>query len=290
MWTGVPATSLDRHDVVRRVRKGDARRERVEIDHELTLERRVVVGATRRVACTIVRPARYASRRVVGRKDRGLGAHLDGEIATARADPRASNARDAGAVKLERSGSSRPRAELGDERERDVLRARRRGRRCAVERHLDRLRHAKPDLPGDHRRREIGRADAGRKQIQRAAGHRVAVGADHELPGSTRPRSDSELMADALADLETARAPYRAANARTRSWNAAVCRRRRRRVVIEREHDARGIEDARRRPSARSSRSPSAPTRRCRSRDRRRRRRCRRRARRARTSPRGSSR
>ena len=73
-------------------------------------------------------------------------------------------------------------------------------------------------------------------------------------------------------------APCCRANARTWSWNAAVFGCRRRRIVIEREHDRDGIEQPRRRPCARSSRSPSATTRRCRSRGRRRRRRCRRRA------------
>ena len=49
-------------------------------------------------------------------------------------------------------------------------------------------------LAGDHRRREIRRADARGEQIQRAARDRVAVGADDEVAGQRAAALGNDLM------------------------------------------------------------------------------------------------
>ena len=61
-------------------------------------------------------------------------------------------------------------------------------------------------LPGLHRRREVRRTDADREAVERAARHRVTVGADHEVAGRHQPALDDDLVADAITDLEDRRA------------------------------------------------------------------------------------
>ena len=202
---------VDRHDVVRRVRNGDARRERVELDDELARERRVGVGSDRRAVRTVRSRDTSRSRR---RRERSPPSRPPRRRdSRTRIDPRARTPRRRGR-ETRAPDSSRPRRRARRSSASAMSFAARPGGRSPVERDPDRLRHAKPDLPGDHRGGEVGRADAGREQIQRAARDGVAVGADDEIAGQRAPALGDDLMADALAD---ARTPRRRASPRTRA-------------------------------------------------------------------------
>ena len=88
------------------------------------------------------------------------------------------------------------------------------GRTRPGELDLDRLRHAQPRPPGDHRSREVRRADAGRERVERAARHGVTVGADDEIAWEMRPRSGATWWLIPSPTSNTV-APWRRANART---------------------------------------------------------------------------
>ena len=80
------------------------------------------------------------------------------------------------------------------------------GLQLAVVDDLHRLGHLEPQLARRHRRRAVGRADAGREDVERAVGARVRVAADHEVAGDDVALLGDELVAHALAHVVDLRA------------------------------------------------------------------------------------
>src|SRR5262249_50342050 len=73
----------------------------------------------------------------------------------------------------------------------------------------NRLRNTKPDLSGDHRRREIGRANANRKSVERTTGNGVAVCTDYEVTRQHASAFARNLKTDAVALIKKLRTKLR---------------------------------------------------------------------------------
>ncbi len=198
--------AVDRQRILGTGAPGHDRRDGRRIEADVGLEARAVVGRELRPlldgavelrALRRIGPAlQIGERRLVRRDHAAAGAGLDRHVAERQ--PAFDRQRaDRGAGELHGAAGRAVGADLGDDREHDVLAGDAR-RGLAVHRHPHPLRPLLPDRLRHQHMGHLGRADAERVGAERAVGRGVAVAADDQQAGQGEALLRPDHMDDAL--------------------------------------------------------------------------------------------